>query len=441
MSISFDGTDILTTAYIPQFVKHETVADRLLNSVPLGREDGNVIVSSRYGQKIIRIQGTLRAATQASLDDAIDAFKELLSRPEKNLDISWSTAGTRRYVATCTRHEFDRDHYHTNAVPWTAEFVVASGIGVDTSATTPINNSSIATTLQGDGSYAYTGSFTMSGSKPAAPVITLEITTADAAMLGVEFLNTDNDERILITANGDWDDTTLIIDCENKTVMHDIDGTSVEVPFYGVFPTFQIGTNNFKITTGGFVNQQSSKQTLSDPESGAINFASTNTRFGQSFTVPTSDETFQGFRFGLSRATSGGSPGGNFFCLVKPDDGTGKPDMGASSILSVSIAHTLVNGLPNYEYVLGSSGGPATLEANTRYWMVIGSAGATGSEYYFAALPTDNTYARSSTPQLSTDAGSTFNDTTGVLAFQVLFGGLPKATNIDLTIAYPKTYL
>src|SRR5687768_8699436 len=130
-SIQFDGTEILTTAYIPQFVKHESVADHLLNSLPLGREDGSIIVSSRYGQKIIRIQGTLKAATQAALDDAIDAFKELFSRPEKNLDISWSS-GTRRYVASCLRHEFDRDHYHTNAVPWSAEFVVATGVGVDT---------------------------------------------------------------------------------------------------------------------------------------------------------------------------------------------------------------------------------------------------------------------------------------------------------------------
>jgi hypothetical protein len=281
----------------------------------------------------------------------------------------------------------------------------------------------------------------MAGSKPAAPTITLEFTTAHADMHGIEFVNTDNDERIVITSSGDWDDTTLIIDCPNKKVMHDVSGVSVEVPFYGVFPSFQIGTNNFKITTGGFVNQQSSKTTLSDPESGTINFASTNTRFAQSFSVPITDATFQAFRFGLTRASAGGSPGGNFFCLIKPDDGTGEPDMGAATILSISIPHTDVNAFPNYEYVLGAAAAPAGLNAHTRYWIVIGAAGATGSEYYLAALPTDNTYARSSTPQISLDAGSTFNDSSGVLAFQALFGGLPKATNIDLTVSYVKTYL
>ncbi|MGY3406093.1 hypothetical protein ACVWZV_002206 [Bradyrhizobium sp. GM5.1] len=143
-SIQFDGTEILSSAYLTQFVKHETVADRSIITTPLAREDGDILITERYGRKIIRLQGTLIAADQATLDANIDSFKELFSRPEKNLDVSWG-AGTMRFVATCTAHTFDRDHYHTSAVPWTAEFTVSSGVGKDTATTTALNAVSITT--------------------------------------------------------------------------------------------------------------------------------------------------------------------------------------------------------------------------------------------------------------------------------------------------------
>ena len=38
-SIQFDSTEILTTAYLPRFIKHETVAERSLHTLPLARED------------------------------------------------------------------------------------------------------------------------------------------------------------------------------------------------------------------------------------------------------------------------------------------------------------------------------------------------------------------------------------------------------------------
>lgn len=140
MSIQFDSVEILDSAHIPRFMKHETAAERSLVDVQLAREDGNVLIFERYGKKIIKLQGTLTAASQTTLDDAIDTFKELFSRPEKNLDITWGgSLGTMRFVATCQSHTFDRDHYNTSAVPWTAEFIVSSGVGKDIATTNALN--------------------------------------------------------------------------------------------------------------------------------------------------------------------------------------------------------------------------------------------------------------------------------------------------------------
>jgi hypothetical protein len=92
--------------------------------------------SERYGAKTIKLQGTIKGSSQTDLESKVDAFKELFSRPQKNLEIDWS-GGTRRYIATCQHHEFDRDYYHLSIVPWTAEFIAPSGVGQDTSTTEP----------------------------------------------------------------------------------------------------------------------------------------------------------------------------------------------------------------------------------------------------------------------------------------------------------------
>lgn len=432
-SVKFDSTEILDTTHIPQFVKHESAPNRNLISVSVARDDGDIVIAERYGSKVISLKGFLRASTQADLDDAIDTFKELFSRPEKNLDISWSS-GTRRYVVTCTKHEFDRDHYHTNGVPWTAEFTVATGVGTDTAATTPISASSISTADDGGWNFVYESSFTMSGSKPAAPVITLAVTSADSNMLGIEFKNLDTGERILVTDNSDWSSATLVIDCANKRVLFNDE----EHNFFGLFPTFKIGTNNFRITTGGIINQESSDTGVSASEPFA-QFSSSNTRFAQSFIVPYTDDTFGAFLLGLSRASVGGTPAGNFFGEIFADDGTGLPDVGGSTIASFTITPSDIPVYTTFEYVPAWSGA-FTLNANTRYWLVVGSQSSSGTEYYLLAVPVGDTYPRGTSLD-STDAGSNWSADGQIPAFRIMVGGQPKATDIDLTVEYTKTYL
>ena len=122
-SIQFDSTELRNTTYIPRYVKHESATERELNILELARDNGSVLVSERRGIKRITLQGILTATSEAGLESAIDTFKELFSREQKNLDISWN-GSTRRYVATCSVHTFDRDFFHLLFVPWTAEFII-----------------------------------------------------------------------------------------------------------------------------------------------------------------------------------------------------------------------------------------------------------------------------------------------------------------------------
>jgi len=134
MTILFDTVDISTDPYVPRFIKHETVPERILSLMELARENGSVIVAEKYGVKHILLQGIIYGSTQVDLETKIDTFKELFSREAKDLDISWE-AGTRRYVATCVSHKFDRDYFHISICPWTADFIVPEGVGKDTTRT------------------------------------------------------------------------------------------------------------------------------------------------------------------------------------------------------------------------------------------------------------------------------------------------------------------
>ena len=371
-------------------------------------------------------------------DAAIDDFKELFSRPEKSLDISWD-GGTRRYVATCSTHAFDRDHYHINGVPWTAEFIVSSGVGKDTGDTLALDENEL-TTDDGDVESDFIGedSFDLEGSKAPQPVITLEMAAATSDMLGIEYENADTGERIIITRDADWDQAgkQIIIDCANKRVTDNLSGTEqVEGKFFGTFPRFKLGTNNVRIRSGGIINQRSSESTI--PGGGGIPYIinGTSDRLALSFQVPYTDNTFGGVVLALAK---NGTPSNNLVAQVCPDDG-GEPDLG-SPVATWTFAPSDVPASPDFEYLISNPTSPFTLAANTPYWMVIYSVGVDGSNYFYVAASASITYPRGHA-MFSADGGSSWTGAPEIPAFRLLMGGLSGETEIKHSVSYRKTYL
>ena len=237
-SILFDTTELRNTTYIPRYVKHESATERELNILNLARDNGGVLVNDRRGIKVITLQGILTATTQALLETAIDNFKELFSRTAKNLDIEWA-GSTRRYVATCKSHNFDRDYFHLLFVPWTAEMVVVSGVGEDTTETTVVNADTFTANYK-------TKQFTLAGSADPKIRFSVAIDSPNNLIKGVELKNTDTGERVYATSFTSLEAKTVEIDTKLKTFKV----AGVEVPYYGVFPKFIIGTNNIQISLG-----------------------------------------------------------------------------------------------------------------------------------------------------------------------------------------------
>ena len=216
MTITFDSVNISTDPYVPRFIKHETVPERILSLMELARENGSVIIAEKYGVKHILLQGIIYGSTQADLETKIDTFKELFSREAKDLDIpDWAggVGAGRRYVATCVSHKFDRDYFHISICPWTADFIVPEGTGREINLTGVFHEKNIA-------SFPHISTMTLAGSAEPKPIILISVTSGWTNARGVSFENTTTGEKLVINvgeasiSNGDL----FEIDCENKTV-------------------------------------------------------------------------------------------------------------------------------------------------------------------------------------------------------------------------------
>lgn len=424
-SVKFDNTEIVGTTYIPRYAKHESAPNRILNTMALSREDGEIMISQKYGNKTISLTGYLTASSKANLETAIDSFKELFSRIEKNLDIEWA-GGTRRYVATCQSHNFDRDYFHLLFVPWTAEFVVSSGVGEDTTETALENNTFTAWTK--------TGSWALAGSAKPKPRIRVGAFGATATKpCGIEIKNTDTGERFVMTrANGLDNGKYFEMDCRLKTAKYD----SVEDVFYGVFPSWIVGTNNYKITVGEIIDQ--AKEVI---EASPLTFKYIygNNEIAQSFMVPNSDDTYQVIELYLAKA---GTPPNDLTIRIETDN-NGKP---SGTLVAVNSTFTIAKGdvTGSWLQTRKASTGLFSLVANTRYWIVAKTTAGDSSNYFLWGFEWNaNANYSKGNMAWTADAGSTWTDE--ALAdcdFRLYYGGEQDGSKTyKYYIDYYKRYL
>lgn len=245
-TITFDSVSLTDTNIVTKEVQFEDVSNRHINYQKITNRDGSKFVDDEYNIKTITLTGVIKDSTSALLDDRIDDVKELLSRQEKNLDIEY-ISGTRRFIASCTRFDTARDHYHLTYVPFTITFAVSNPpFGKDLDTTTGswdgLNDAS-ATTITLD-----TGekSINFGGTRRPLPKLQFTINSC-LGLRNIKFTNNDNGDWIAVTKVHYQDGDALIIDCDALTVK--INGT--EVDYTGVFPQFVVGWNDFKVEFEG----------------------------------------------------------------------------------------------------------------------------------------------------------------------------------------------
>jgi hypothetical protein len=360
-SIKFDTVELVNTTYIPRFVKHESSPEREMVLLPITRQNGSVRVSSRYATKIITVKGIISGTSQADCESKIDIFKELFSRLDKNLDIDWN-GSTRRYVATCQRHEFDRDHFNLLYVPWTAEFVVPAGIGKDTTETSLYDTAAITAT-------STSIVLTFTGSAPSKPIFTIDMTTVGSAQV-VELLNFDTGEYMKIDGpftNGDQ----IIVNCLTLAVTKN--GTAY--PFRGVFPNFIIGANNFRFILIGDGDNENQYQYNNDgSQSVNYDYGSGLPFQAQSF-IPTESGYIDKLELDVNK---NGTPGGYMnFIIAEDNNGIPASDLSLNSYQIDDAAVPVGHAFTEAPFVSGTK---KFVTAGKRYWIVLNPNQATGTD-------------------------------------------------------------
>jgi len=393
MNVTFDEVEIVNGTYIPRYVKHESAPERELALLDLTREDGSVLISEKYGTKSIVVIGKLTADSRAELDDAIDSFKELFSRKAKVLSVADYAGGTpRTYVAYCVRHDFDRDHFHDLFVPWMAEFIVPSGVGKG--ATKQAYNGSWSGGADAHEGYGVAKiDFGSKSSKPYYIKITLISFTPNGEK-GISFES--QDKRLIYTQSDELDEGEyIVINCEDKKLT--LNGITAEEGFFGPFPEFLLGNNTFKVEIAEILVEGKPAGT------GTGRLVYGDNQEAQSFTIPWKDESVEVIG---ATITSSGTPANNVVLRIETDDG-GKPS--GDLVDADAYASVAYGDLPGvgegYKYVLQ---GAITLEANTRYWLVVKTTGGDASNYY-SLFPYSGSYAKGNRAR-TTDGGSNWTD-------------------------------
>lgn len=381
MSITYDSTTIEDANIVTRRANHESTADFRIDAVKLTRRDGEIVIDSSLGSKIITVEGMLIGSSQSDLEDRIDSLKELCSRKDKNLDISYGS-GTRRYVCRLAKVSFDRDHYNLTNVPFSIQFYVGAGIGKDTSETTAKNTSGITAT-QTDATVSFSGSY---DPKPRHKITFTTRGNADVCKIS----NQNTGDYIEVDLDGFSNGDYLEVDEENQTVKKN--GTT-ELEWRGKFPSVVIGNNSLRLEIFGSGYTLDQSQTLNVGGSRSVLYTngSADPVEYQSF-VPTRSGRRKKLGVGMSKETSG-ALGGNVLFSIHEDD-NGQPGAQIGNGWQEAVSSVSTSTLATLDII--NSGTLPFLVAGRRYWIrnqsINGITGDNASNFvgwHFTDDPTD----------------------------------------------------
>lgn len=361
MSVTYDSVNILTGNYKITTLGHDSSSENIINSLKPSRQDGLVVISDNYNAKYIDIVGMIKGTSQANLETNIDSFKELISREDKNLDISYA-GGTRRYVCRSIFCNISREYYQIIFANYRVRFIVPDGYGKNTSVTTAFNPLNI--TANDTQAYTFLGSYP---SKPKHK-ITLD-TRGNLDVVRIEN-NTTSDYMDIDWGNVSGDPTYVEIDEEALTVL---DNSGNPVTYRGKFPSANLGASTtmklYVYGSGSTLDQQQTSNTG----------GSRGVYYDNGSYLPWQAQSFVASQSGRIHKLNlyvdmvdGGSLSGPMQFLFYADDND-KPASTPLSGTGYEISHANVPTSVAWTDAVwqGTDAQRPFLTANTKYWLVL----------------------------------------------------------------------
>ncbi len=235
--IRFEDLSLQNTQIVMNTPIYDRSPNRLFQTENRPNRHGRLVLSDYWDVHEIVLRGTLIADSRTELDALIDSMKKMLKIQNGNLDIQRGDGSRRRFKATCTEMDFQRqENYHIAWCPVELRFQCLTPFGTDTDYTSNFHSVSLLNFLE---------SQTNSGTADASPQFILIVSSAtDVTKINVK--NDTTGQEIEITASISAGDV-IVIDSETLSVKKN----STPIDFDGDFLTFEEGVNSYSITVTG----------------------------------------------------------------------------------------------------------------------------------------------------------------------------------------------
>jgi len=239
---NYDGVSLQTATITTQELQHESMDSKTLDIQRLANRDGGKFLAATFAPKRIILKGQIRDTSMALLEDEIDAFKQLLNRQGKHLDIDYGSGTTkaefRRYTVNSSRITLLRRHFNHTFIDWEAEFIVADPpFGTELDTTTGVSESIASVATQ-----AF--SFVASGTYKPNPKIVITFTEV-SGVDGVTVRNTTTGDYIRVRVTDEFSNNDVI---EIDTQLFTCTLNSIAVNYDGIFPSFVVGGNDLRVS-------------------------------------------------------------------------------------------------------------------------------------------------------------------------------------------------
>ena len=224
--VAFQSSSLQTGNITVENVEHFSIPNKNANTYALAHGNRSVLPFINYPSRQIVVKGHIKGSSVADLDTRLDNLKALLNNTKNgNLDVGHA-GGTRRYIATLTGFDPDRDRGLAVA-DWTAIFTCINPFGLTI---TPVAGISDATNTAATDNWTHTF---QGNAEIQLPVFTLTYTTITGGSTGhIKLTNNANGQGIIIVGQPFVNGDIIKIDSALRGVFRN----GVEIDYLGSFP-------------------------------------------------------------------------------------------------------------------------------------------------------------------------------------------------------------
>jgi len=230
-AIVFNGYSLQNSdTILTETIDYDDLGKMDFNTFDFARNNGGGVNSKYYRGRTVTLRGVIKKSTAVLLNSLIDEVKKNTATTEGYLDITVNDE-IRRCKATCTKINFNRQHYNVTFCPFVIVFTILEPFFYRIT----------------DESASYVGKtgtfseeFTNVGTATTEPILYFIFGTSTVTAITIN--NPDTTTLAITEAITTGD--VLIVNAKEKTVT--LNGT--EIDYSGVFPLFEVGSNPFSVT-------------------------------------------------------------------------------------------------------------------------------------------------------------------------------------------------